>query len=48
MEKIKEISQKPRTISQIVSQAPTPRLKHDTIWAQWASNIPSKSMLERV
>jgi len=26
---------------------PTLGLEHDKIWAQWASNVPSESMLEK-
>jgi hypothetical protein len=48
MENIKKINQKPRKIGRIVNQTHAPRLEHDRIWAQWVSNIPSKSMLERV
>jgi hypothetical protein len=48
VEKTREVNKKPRKIGQIVNQTPAPRLKHDKIWAQWASNIPSKSMLEKV
>jgi hypothetical protein len=45
MEKTKEISQKPRKISGIVSQTPTFKPEHDKIWAQWALDVPSESML---
>jgi hypothetical protein len=48
VEKTKEVSQKPKKIGQIVSQTPALGPKHDKIWAQWASNILSKSMLKRV
>jgi len=48
MEKTMEVSRKPRKIGQTISQTPTFRPKHDKIWAQWASNILSESMLEKV
>jgi hypothetical protein len=48
MEKIREDNQNIRKTSQIVNQTPTPKLEHDKIEAQWALNIPLKSMLERV
>ncbi len=48
VEKTKEISRKPKNINWIVSQTPTPEPKHNEIWAQWALDIPSESMLEKV
>jgi hypothetical protein len=48
VEKTKEVGQKLRKISQIVSQTPTLALEHDKIWARWALNIMSKNMLGKV
>jgi hypothetical protein len=48
MEKIEENNQKARKISRVINQTPTPGLEHDKIQAQWASDIPSKSMLKKV
>jgi hypothetical protein len=39
---------KAQKIGQAISQTLTPELKHDKIQAQWASNVPLKSMLEKV
>jgi hypothetical protein len=47
VEKIGEDNRKVGKINQSISQARTPKLEHDKIQAQWASNIPSKSMLKR-
>jgi len=46
--RIKENNQNIGKTSWVVSQTPTPKPEHDKIQAQWALNIPSKSMLERV
>jgi hypothetical protein len=43
MENIKEANQKFGKIGRTVNQAPTHGLEHDRIWAQWASNIPSRA-----
>jgi hypothetical protein len=48
MEKTREINQKPKKIGGAINEAPAPRLEHDKIWARCASDIMSKSMLERV
>ncbi len=48
MENIEKTSQKPRKIGLTISQALTPKPKHDIIQAQWASNIPLESMLEKI
>jgi len=48
MEKTREINRKPKKIGQAVNETPTPKLEHDKIWARWASDKMSKSMLERV
>jgi hypothetical protein len=48
VEKIGEDNQKVGKIGQTISQVPAPSPKHDKIQAQLVSNIPSKSMLERV
>jgi hypothetical protein len=48
MENIEKTSQKPRKIGLTISQALTPKPKHDIIQAQWASNISSKNMLKKV
>jgi hypothetical protein len=48
VEKTKENRWKVGNISQAISQAHAPRPKHDKIWARWALDIPSGSMLERV
>jgi len=48
LEKDGEDNQKVGKVSWIVSQAPTPRPKHDKIWIWWVSDIMSKNMLERV
>jgi len=43
-----EVNRKLEKINRIVNQALAPRPKHDRIRAQWALDILSKSMLERV
>jgi hypothetical protein len=48
VEKIREDNQKVVKIGRTTNQVPTPSLKHDKIWAQWASSIPSKSMSKKV
>ncbi len=48
METIGEDNQKVGKIGQIINQVWAQGLKHDKIWAQWASSIPSENMLKRV
>jgi hypothetical protein len=48
MEKTREINRKPKKIGRAVNETHAPKLEHDKIWAQWALDIMSKSMLERV
>jgi hypothetical protein len=48
VEKTREDNQKVVKIGRIINQVLAPSPKHDKIWAQWASNISSKSMLEKV
>jgi len=48
MKKIGEFNRKLEKINRTISQTLTPRPEHDKIQAWWASNIPSKNMLERV
>jgi hypothetical protein len=48
VEKNGKYNQKVGKIGQVVRQMPAFGLKHDKIWAQWVSNIPSEIMLERV
>jgi hypothetical protein len=47
-EKTKENNQKATKTGRIINQTPTPGQEHDKIQGQWASDILSKSMLERV
>ncbi len=46
--KIGEDNQKVGKTGQVISQTPTLRIKHDKIWAWWASNVSLESMLEKV
>jgi hypothetical protein len=46
MEKIMKTNQKFGKIGRTINQAPTPRPKHDRIWAQWVLDIPPKNMLK--
>jgi hypothetical protein len=48
MKKIGEDNQKVKKIGQIVNQVTTLEPKHDKIRAQWALNIMSKNMLEKI
>jgi hypothetical protein len=48
IEKNKEDNQKVGKISWTINQTPALRPEHDKFRTQWASNVPSKSMLERV
>jgi hypothetical protein len=48
MQKNGEDNQKARKINQIISQIPTFKLKHDKIWARWASDVLLENMLEKV
>jgi len=48
MEKIREDKWRVGKIGWAISQVPAPGPKHDNIWAQWASNISSESMLKKV
>jgi hypothetical protein len=48
VEKFGKNNQKVGNTSRIISQTPTLGLEHDKVWAQWASDIISESMLERV
>jgi hypothetical protein len=48
MQKIGEDNREAWKIGQVISQTFAPRLKHDKIWARWASDVPSGIMLERV
>ncbi len=46
--KIGEDNRKVGKTGQVISQTLALRIKHDKIWAWWASNVPLKSMLEKV
>jgi hypothetical protein len=46
--KIGEDNQKVRQIGQAINQAFALGPEHDNVWAQWASYILLKNMLERV
>jgi hypothetical protein len=48
VQKIGENNQKAKKIGRNVSQTPTLTVKHDKMQAQWALEVPLKSMLERV
>jgi hypothetical protein len=48
VEKIEEDNQKVQKIGQVINQTFALRLKHNKIWAQWASSIPSKIMLKKL
>jgi hypothetical protein len=48
MQKMGENNQKVGKIGQAISQTPIPRPEHDKIWAQWDSDVPMNSMLEKV
>jgi len=48
MEETKEANQKLRKIGQTVSQTHTRGPEHNKIQTQWASDSPSKIMLEKV
>jgi hypothetical protein len=48
VENTKEDNQKATKIGQAINQTSTPKPKQDNIWAWWASDIPSESMLDRV
>jgi hypothetical protein len=48
VEKFGKNNQKVGNTSRIISQTPTLGLEHDKIQTQWALDILSESMLERV
>jgi hypothetical protein len=43
-----EGNKKSMKINRTINQAPAPSPEHDKIWAQWALDIPSESMLKNI